>query len=216
MFSNMRLDELVARARTLYTNARDDAQIAALLANPYGYKADDYAAGLALVQEVTNLDADQEREYAEQYAATAAAAADLATLEGLFVAHRRLARTRHKRGTAGYNGLNLAGGIADDDEGLLAQAEAFYRMLEADPSLAEGIRGLNAAAVTDGLARVAAARKAYDAQARETGEAQRATHLRDDAAGRLRAHASELAEVARVGLADYPQLREKLGLLERS
>jgi len=53
-------------------------------------------------------------------------------------------------------------------------------------------------------------------QVKESGEAQRATVVRDDATRALRAHAGELAEVAKVALADQPQLREVLGLRERS
>ena len=98
---------------------------------------------------------------------------------------------------------------------LLAAADAFYRTLDATPALADGIRGLPREAVADGLARVERARTAMDAQTRERGEAQRATAGRDAADVRLRAHASELASVARVALADRPQLREVLGLMER-
>ena len=53
-------------------------------------------------------------------------------------------------------------------------------------------------------------------QAAETGEAQRATVSAATAEADLRAHAAELAAVAKLALADKPQLREKLGLLERS
>jgi len=51
---------------------------------------------------------------------------------------------------------------------------------------------------------------------KETGEAQRATVVSDEATRALRAHAGELAEVAKVALADRPQLREVLGLRQRS
>ncbi|WP_412061381.1 hypothetical protein [Rubrivirga sp. IMCC45206] len=50
---------------------------------------------------------------------------------------------------------------------------------------------------------------------KETGEAQRATVTRDAAARAVRVHAGELATVAKVALADAPQLREVLGLRER-
>ena len=49
MFGTLPLDRLAARARTLYTNARDTPEIAAILADPYGYTPADFDAGLALV-----------------------------------------------------------------------------------------------------------------------------------------------------------------------
>ncbi len=155
------------------------------------------------------------QEYAEQYAATGAASAALAAAEVLYARHRRLSRLRHPCGSAGYRALGLTGRVPDSDAGLVAAAGAFYRALTDDPALAEGVRGLTPAAVADGLARVAAARSAMDTQSRETGEAQVATRLRDDAVALLRAHAAELAGTAKEALADEPQLRETLGLRER-
>lgn len=216
MYASLPLPELVRQATTLYTNARDNAEVAALLADPYEYGADDYAHGLALVEEVQHLNAEQQREYGEQYTATATADTLLEDLEALYVAHRRLARTRHRRGTPAYAALGLAGGVADSRAGLLAETDAFYRMLGENATLTEGIRGLGASAVARGRALVEDARTAVNAQAREVGEAQRATRLRDDAVHRLRTHAAELAEVARIALADRPQLIEVLGLPDRT
>ena len=54
------------------------------------------------------------------------------------------------------------------------------------------------------------------AQAKEKGEAERATFTLNEAIDALRAHSSELAYAAEDALADKPQLREKLGLLEGS
>jgi len=216
MFASLPLSDLAARARAraLYSGARDHRDVAALL-EPYGYDADDYEHGLDLVEDLDDHAADQMREYAEQYAATAKASAALAAVEVLYARHRRLARLRHRRDSAGYRALALAGRIPDSDAGLVAAAGTFYRALTDDPALGDGIRGLTPAAVADGRARVETARVAMDTQARETGEAQIATRLRDDTVARLRAHAAELAGTAKEALADAPQLREALGLMER-
>jgi hypothetical protein len=213
-FSNAPLPELVASARALYTGARDTPAAHAALAD-YGYTAADLDAGLDLVEEVEALQGTQAAEYAEQYAATEAAAARHAEVDALYTRHRRLARLAHPRGSDGYRGLGLAGRAPGSEDRLLETAGTFYRSLADTPVLAAGVRTLDATAVADGLARVEAARAAADAQSRETGEAQRATRLRDDATVRLRAHAAELAVVARLALADAPQLREALGLIER-
>ena len=215
MFGTLPLDELVARARTLYTNARDTPEIATALLDPYAYTPTDFDDGLLLVTTLEQRIADQAREYGEQYLATETADEALDTLRARFVAHRRLARAAVPRGTARYAALGLVGDVSRDDEGLLTQTATFYQTLLDDPTLADGIRGLNPAAVARGLAAVETARAAEDAQVKETGEAQRATVLRDRAAHAVRIHAGELAEVAKIALTDQPQLREVLGLLER-
>ncbi len=214
MFARLPLADLAAAARALYTGARDSRPAAALL-EPYGYDADDYEEGLDLVEELDDLSADQMQEYAEQYAATGTARAALASAEALYGRHRRLATLRHRRGTPGYQALGLAGRVPRADAAFVATAGTFYRALTDDPTLAEGIRGLTPAAIADGLARAEAARTAMDTQSRETGEAQVATRLRDDAVALVRAHAAELAGTAKEALADAPQLRETLGLMER-
>ncbi|MEM1054674.1 MAG: hypothetical protein AAGI52_04040 [Bacteroidota bacterium] len=215
MFGSLPLSDLVAKSRTLYTNARDDAGINATLTTDFGFDPGHFDAGLALVEEVSALDADQQREYGEQFVATEKAQQAVADLRALYSAHRRLGRAAHRRGSAAYNALGLSGNTPDERARLLADADAFYRAIEDDPTLADGVRGLTPTIVGKARDAVEDARAAMDAQTQEAGEAQRATALRDDAVARLRAHAGELAEVAKIGLADRPQLRERLGLLER-
>ena len=215
MFGSLPLDQLVARARTLYTNARDTPDVAAALADPYGFTPDDYARGLTLVAALQQAIADHAREYGEQFEATEASDDATADLKALFSAHRRLARTFVDRGTARYAALGLRGRIADGEAALFEQAGTFYQTLTDDPSLMDGIRGLDEAAVTRGHEAVERARAAEDAQVKETGEAQQATALRDQAARRLRVHAGEMSEVAKIALDDRPQAREVLGLRQR-
>ncbi len=211
------LAELVSRARTLAANARADAEIAALLV-PYGYDDARLATVLTLVVEVETRTADQAVEYGEQYAATSAADAARADLDALFSRHRQLARLAHARGTDGYRTLGLNGTAPKDDATRLALADTFYRVLQSSPALAAAVApyNLGPAALTDGRARVEAVRVAVAAQAKEAGEAQRATRVRDDAAEQLRAVYRDLVAVAKIALVDVPQLRERLGLLERS
>ena len=215
MFGSLPIPELIAKARTLYTNAQFDEDIAGPLTTDFGYTPQDFTDGLALVDALAKRDADQRREYGEQYTATEAVQTATSDLRALYTAHRRLGRAAHRPGTAPYAALGPQGDTPDDRESLIRDADTFYRNLETDPTLASGVRGLTPAAVAAGRAAVEAARAATDTQARETGDAQRATATRDDAAHALRLHASEMAEVARIALADQPQLRERIGLLER-
>ena len=215
--SRLSLADLASRARTTAVNARADAEIAPILA-PYGYDDDRLAAVLALVEEVEARMAAQAVEYGEQYAATSAADAARADLDALFSRHRQLARLACGRDTDGHRTLGLDGPLPKDDATRLARADTFYRVLQSSPALAAAVAPYNvgSAALADGRARVEAVRVAVAEQAKEVGDAQRATRVRDDAAEQLRAAYRDLVAVAKLALADTPQMRERLGLLERS
>ena len=215
--SRMPLADLVSRARTAVTNARADAEVAAALA-PFGIDAPRLDALLDLVEDVEARMGAQASEYAEQYAATSAASAARADLDALYARHRQLARLVHPRGGDAYRSLSLGGTPPDGTPALLAAADVFYRVLATTPALVSPLARyrVDAAALAAGQAKVEALRAAVAAQARETGDAQRATAVRDDAANRLRAAYGDLVTVARMALADLPQARERLGLLERS
>jgi anion-transporting ArsA/GET3 family ATPase len=53
-------------------------------------------------------------------------------------------------------------------------------------------------------------------QAKETGEAQEATKIRDKALDELAVYVSNLWAIVKVALSDSPQQLEKLGILARS
>ena len=215
-WSRMSYARLVSAAHTLYTNARANPDIVAEMTE-FGYTApDDYDAGIALVTAFEAATAAQSAEYADQYAATDHARQTSAAVEARYSRHRQAARLAHRSGTDGYAALHLAGPLPDARADLLDHARIFYQTLDARADLLDPIRGIDRTGVTDALALVTAALAAAAAQTAETGEAQRATVPANTAETDLRAHAAELAAVARLALADKPQLREKLGLLERS
>lgn len=216
-YSQASLPELVAACDTMFTNALNTPDILEALA-PYGYDAHRIDDLGELVDDVEGLDADQQREYGEQFAATAAANTAVTLAETTWVRHRKLSRVAHRRGTPGYRALGLVGTVPQDDQQMLSAAEGYYRVLGESPDLQTSVAGVNvtAAEVERGRAQVEAARAALAAQQKETGEAQQATRSRDDRVAVLRAAAHDFAEVAKVALEDTPQRREVLGLLERS
>lgn len=211
-FSTLDTPSLLAAATRLYTGARDTPAIADAL-DGYGYSARDFDAGLALVAALRDAMQTQGTEQAEKITASKAAALASAAVRAPFVRHRTLARRAHPAGSAGYSALALQGSASQDTAAMLAEARRFYETAASQPAV--GVRSLTPAASTEALAAVGAAEAARDAQTRESGEAQRATALKQAAEATLRRGASELAEAARLALADVPQQREVLGLLER-
>ena len=210
-------DQLFADTRTAFTNARDLPEVQALLV-PFGYDPVRLDAGLALIDAAEDATRAQQTEYAEQFAATSDLSESVAELRASYMRHVKLARVLFPPGTGEHTTLGLSGDRRDDLPGLIAQTEAFYRALLADARLlarTETVR-LDQASAEAGLAQVEAVEAARASQAKETGEAQVATAVRDDAVSALRGYWSDFRRVAEVALEEHPQLRETLGLLERS
>jgi len=213
--SHLPLGALLARAHTLFAVLRDDAETGALLAD-FGYDPDAVADALALVDAVQDAIATQQREYAEQYAATRNVARLTEALRVPYVRHVRLARVVFDRGTFGHDLLGLAGDRADTPAALVAQARTFYAGVS-NPEVAEALMRVRITpdVAVEQVARMAALESALAVQQREKGEAQQATRTRDAEEARVRALVSDASEVAKIALADLPQMRERLGLLER-
>lgn len=209
--------DLLTRARTGFTNARDTPDILAAL-TPFGYDEIRLDEGLALVDTAEAEAERQQQEYAEQYVASNQLAEEVGALRAMYVRHVKLARVAFAPGSGGYVTLGLRGRRAETMPGLLAEARSFYRAIEGSADLQAAMAALtvDAAAVTAGLDQAGAVEAAQVAQQKEMGEAQRATRTRDDAAAELSGFWRDFMRVAEIALADQPQLREVLGLLERS
>ena len=208
--------DLFVSARVALTNGRDDAEIQPLLAL-FGYDPDRIDDGLDLLTAAEESASRQTIEYGEKEAATHALAVEFGAFRAAYLRHVALARVAFKEGTAGYTTLGLQGDRADDLPRLLAQGRAFYRGLLGSPALLAAMADfrVDQAAAEAALGEADDAEAAKVAQAKEYGEAQVATRLRDDAVGALEGFLRDYTAVAKVALADHPQLREKLGLLER-
>ncbi len=214
-FSTIAVPVLLRDATRLLTGSRDNKEIAEALL-PYGYTPAVLTDALARLDEFRKAISTQGTEKAEARIATRASVVASAAVAAAYAPHRILARRAHPRGTPGYSALDLAGDIPDGELAMLDHARHFYVTLDATPDLADGIRLLSDPAVVAlALARLDTAGLAEDDQVEEAGEAQRATNLRARLEATVRAVCSELAETATLALADKPQLREVLGLLER-
>lgn len=217
MAGNREIEQLLNACQIAFTNAKNEPDLQAVLA-PFGYTPERLDAGLALLATARDLYAQQQTEYAESYTATATLKEKAAAARAAYMRHVTLARVAFKRGTAGYNKLGLAGDRRDELPGWMAQARHFYRNLLAEAALLTKMSTLTldqpaAEAAQAALDEVEAAQAA---QVKESGEAQTATQQRDEAVAELRGYKSDFDRIAEVATAGQPQLREKLGLLERS
>ncbi len=214
---NETLSAFLSRIRTALTNAKTEADVQAALA-PFGYDSERIDAGLSLLDTAETEAARQQGEYAEQYSATQTAQQTEAALRSAYMRHVKLSRVAFKPGTPAYLKLRLSGERARDTSGLLRQSRTFYATIASTPDIQTALSAftVDAAAVSGAQDQIAALDAALAAQAKETGEAQMATRTRDAAAAELRGYFSDFVTVAKIATEETPQLREKLGLLERS
>lgn len=208
-------DDLFARARVSLTNGRDLSEVQTAIA-PFGYDVARLNEGVALLDAAETASLGQVAEYAEQYAATSDLAERLAAWRAAYMRHLGLARLRFREDPR-RGRLGLDGERRDDAAGLLMQGRLFYEGLRDDATLGAqmAVWTLTPDAVAKGLADAEAVEAARVAQVKEMGEAEVATRLRDDAVARLRGFLRDYEGLARLALADAPQLRETLGLTER-
>ncbi|WP_412062569.1 hypothetical protein [Rubrivirga sp. IMCC45206] len=211
-YRRLPIPDLVKESLTLYTNAADDPEIAALLADPYGYAPEDFAAGLALRQAVVDGSEETGAETADSRLATGQVKRATRALRAQFVEHREAARDRYRRDSETWSALRLSGDTPDSRAAIIEAARRFYGTAEERPDLVAEIRGLTPAIVAESQALIQAAETRDSAQDDEAGEARTASESYKAAVDALREHAAELANTAERALKGRPGLLRKLGL----
>jgi len=210
-YHRLSIPDLLKESLTLYTNA-SDPEIAALLADPYGYAEADVTAGLALRTAVTEASETTGAEGADGVLATAEVKRAQKALRDTLVEHRDAARKVHRRGSEGYSALRLSGDTPETRAGLIEAARRFYGTAAGRPDLVAKVRGLTPAVIAEAQARLEAVETADTTQDDEKGEARGASTGYQQAVAALREHAAELADTAERALKGRPDLLRKLGL----
>ena len=209
--------DLVARARTALTNAKSDPDLAAALL-PYGYDDKKLDEATALVNALAAAQARQAAEYGEQFDATEDAEEAFHGAKAVYMRHLAIARIAFVDDRSMIGALGLKGAREEDRTGLMAQARTFYTNALGSQEALDDLGALNVDRVSleAGEAALNAAALAAAVQTKETGEAQEATVVRDAAARVLSAWLARFFKVAKVACDGQPQLRERLGMLERA
>ncbi|MGB4871842.1 MAG: hypothetical protein WBP47_17430 [Candidatus Promineifilaceae bacterium] len=178
-----------------------------------GYDQARLQAARALYDEVMALVAAQQREYGEQYEASAALqaawdAADLAYKRTL-----KLCRIAFRDQTKAQNTLGLYGSRKKSLSGWIEQATTFYINLlgTADLMAALSPYGYDQTKLEAEAALAQAVVQARAEQNKERGEAQEATQLRDAKLDELDRWLADYKAIAEVALAASPQQLEQLG-----
>ncbi len=217
MVTNQEITKQVAQSRIALKNARDEADLQAVLA-PFGYDPARIDEGLALIEAVQEEMDGQSIQYAERYGATMALQEKAEAVRVAYTRHTKLARVAFEPDTPGYTRLALAGRRSRNRAAWMAQARQFYDTLLDDAALLQ-----TTSAYTLDQQTAEATRAALDAveaaqlkQVKETSKARQATRRRDEAVAALRRYMKDFNRIARIATEPHPQLREKMGMVERS
>ena len=207
------LDEYLTRAGVLLTNARQNPAIAAAL-DAVGYDDAALQQGQTLLDTARHQSDVQRKEYGDQYGATAELVQAAAAAEAVYQKHRQLVATAYKADPARLTAFTLNESKKPSFSGWLTQARRFYANLLADAAAvtALGRYKLTRARLEQGQALVQQAEQLNAVQETEKGEAQRATRARDAALDALDDWLADFKVIAKVALADDPQLLEALQL----
>lgn len=208
---------LINEGHNRLVTARDDDEIQPILAL-YGYTPTRLNEGLALLDALEDEAEARVDELGDQYAATDDFEEAWEAAKQVYMRHVELARILFEEDENRMTDFGLRGRRERDISGWLGQARLLYNGLEGDPEAVTQLGALNVSAdeLTAARALVDDLEARQRVQDEEEGEAEMATQERDAAFRTARRWMRVFNRVATVALAPFPQLREKLGLLERS
>ncbi|TAJ12162.1 hypothetical protein DMA11_13995 [Marinilabiliaceae bacterium JC017] len=208
------IEKFLTESKMAVDNGINKSSIAVRLGN-LGYGTEQMNVGVNLVNEATQLHQNQKKEYGEQYAATDYVDMAIKALNGVYMNHLQLARIVFKNERGISEALQLTGKRKRVIPEYLAQVGLFYNNALSTLTVMEGMKRFNVLEehLQNGLTLLNSANAAYQQQKKEKGEAQEATELRDAKLEELEEWMGDYLKVARIAVADSPQLLEALGIV---
>jgi hypothetical protein len=214
LFNNAGMNDFVSDAHVALNNALHTPTILAALSR-FGFDEARLQEGLVLLDEARARRTAQEQAYDKQYQATKALYDLRKQVDAQhYAVHRRLARLALKNQPERWRALRLSERKQSTLPAWADQTTAFYTHSLADPGILETFAEFNITQqdLEQALALVQQVSELKTVQEREKSAAQQATQARDNAFNALSELLIRFREVARIALADTPQLLESLQL----
>lgn len=212
--SDMNVDEILFQSGLRINNSLSDPKVLNAV-SLMGYTETKLQVGATLLCDATSLTESQKLEYGEVDAAQAEYETERADAHGNYMDMLAIAKIAFKNDVKAISTLDLTGRRATTLSGWLKQCTGFYRAILAndDWKLALAGFGQSEEKLNAQLAAVDAVVSASETKKKEMGDAQSATQKRDDKLEELLEWVSDYEVIARIALADDPQLLEKLGIV---
>lgn len=205
------------RAQVAIDNSLSNEEIQSRVAQ-FGYTLERLGEGKALYDAALQQYQEYQREHGEQLGATAHLYDIWDRADDVYIQNVRVARVAFRGNMGAFQTLDLNGRRKESLAGWLAQARQFYTNALADADIMAGLGrfGRTPEILQAGLQLINDVEAANADQEKERGEAQQKRVERDLALDEMEDWMSDYFEIARIALADKPQLLEMMGLLERS
>ncbi len=211
------VDDRITKYDLMLRVAENDMDIKPILTN-YGYDSPVVLAGRALYATAYAAQQNQKKEYGEKYGAVDTFGQARIDTYNKYMELVGLARIVFKRDRNILNQLDLVGERENSYDKLVMQMKRFYDNALASDDIINSLGRFNITADTLNAGKVLIEDMLvkYQAQLKESSEAQRATHDRDEAMEGLDDWMSDFLAVAKIALAHEPQYLERLGIVDPS
>ncbi len=209
--------DILLKAGMRINNSLSDEQIKNVVAL-FGYPEEKLLEGKALLTAADNLYEAQIKEYGDVDAAQENYKTLKQQAHKNYMRHLTIARIVFKNNVQAQTTLQINGRRSSTVSGWIKQCSNFYHALLAKPDwialmAAYGQTQENLASVLQDIDAVMLAAETVN---KEKGDAQNATAVRDQKFEELVEWLSDYEQIARIALAETPQLLEKLGIVVKS
>ncbi len=208
------IDSIMNAIRILITNCISHDVISQILSG-FGYTSEKLQQGLDMYNEVDGLVTEQREEYNEQYEASNTFYFEWEIAKKFSMRTLKFARIAFEGNTKILNDMHANKSRADRYDIWRVDARAMYDTMLGDESLINVMLefGYSIEKLTAEYEDVKKLDTLYNNFMTEKGEAQQSTLIRDQKLQELRVWMGRLKKVARLALADQPQLLEILGII---
>ena len=208
------IDSIMNAIRILITNCISHDVIRQVL-NEFGYTTEKLQQGLDMYNEVDGLVTEQHEEYNEQYEASNIFYSEWELAKKFSMRTLKFARIAFEGNTKILNDMHANKSRSDRYDVWRVDARAMYDTMLGDENLINVMLefGYSIEKLTTEYEDVKKLDTLYNNFMTEKGEAQQSTLIRDQKLQELRIWMGRLKKVARLALADQPQLLEILGII---
>lgn len=213
-YQRLNKDEFLKECNLRINNSINDALIATAVA-VFGYDDQNMQSGLDLLN-IAKTAADKfDKEHGEVDAAFAQRDEKKTKAQATYIKLIQIGKVALKDIEEALSVLRIFKSKARTNSGWLKEKRSLYNNLLANPEWLSAYAkyGITQEMIEAGQAEVLAVEAQDEAIMREKGDAQNATMERDEAFEKLAEWVQDYETIARVALADKPQLLEKLGII---
>lgn len=213
-YSKLSKEELLFQGGVCINNSLSDSKVLSAV-SPMGYTVAKLNEGAVVLSDAGTLYDNQKKEYGEMDAAQVASDTERKACNRTYMDLVRICRIALKNDVKAATTLDLNGRRSRTISGWQKQTLGFYRAILANDEWKTvlAVYGQTEEILTAQLAAIENVAIAAETVKKEMGDAQDATQQRDLKFEELIDWLSDYEVIARIALADKPQLLEKIGIV---